>query len=164
MSTAIHTPLKPIQKLQARMARLAERESGAVDKRLAELEREWTIGGLVKVTLGGLVFLGVTMTMVVSAWWLLIVVAAGMMLAQKYCMEESWLDETFAFCGYRTSTQIASERTALLLRRREYQIPPVTMHVEISQVVRSQPIVKEETISLQTDVTLQSQAVPMLVS
>jgi len=124
MSALLNPTCKTHRELCDRLTRIAEQGRDAVNARIAELDREWTSGRLVKAVTGVLLLAGLALTAWVSPWWLILVAVAGVVLLQYLFQSRSWLAEVFIRCGYRMGAQIEDERIALRVLRGDFRHLP----------------------------------------
>jgi len=117
----------PDPSLCDRIARIAEQGPAAVDKRLVELNREWTIGRWVKAICALTLFAGLILAFTVSPWWLLLIGVCGLTLAQYLFFPRSILGSLLATGGVRSGAVIEDERIALRVLRGDFKTLP-TMH------------------------------------
>jgi hypothetical protein len=106
-----------------RIARIAEQGPEAVNRRLTDLNTEWTIGRWVKATCGLLLLVGVGLT-ALNPWWLTAVAVAAATLVQYWFFKRSWLGEVFAAFGVRPGAVIEDERIALRVLRGDFKFLP----------------------------------------
>ncbi len=130
MTTELRPTCKSFQQLCHRLTQIADQGPAAVERRLGELDREWTSGRLVKATTGVLMLVGLALTAWVSPWWLILVAATGVVLLQYVFGPRSWLGETFTVCGFRSGVQIEDERIALRVLRGDFRHLPTLGHIE----------------------------------
>lgn len=123
--------------LLARVSCVAEQGTQAITDRLAQLEREWTTGRLVKATTGVALMAGLALTALGNPWWLLLVAAAGVILVQYWFFPHSWLAEGYQRLGFRSGGQIEDERLALRVLRGDFRhLPTVAEIVDRDAVSR----------------------------
>jgi hypothetical protein len=106
-----------------RLAAVAAKGPDAVQRRLDELNREWTIGRWVKAACGLLLLAGVGLT-ALNPWWLALVAVAGATLVQYWFFKRSWLGEIVAAFGVRSGAVIEDERIALRVLRGDFRHLP----------------------------------------
>jgi hypothetical protein len=121
--------------LRERITAIAAEGREAVDRRLDELSGEWTTGRLVKATTAALLFAGLALTAFVSPWWLLLMAAAGLVLAQYWFFPRSWLAQVFALAGFRSGAAIEDERMALRVLRGDFRDLPTLRQIEDREAV-----------------------------
>jgi len=97
---------------------------GAIDERMAKLDREWTIGRAIKVTAALCMLIGVALALFVNIWWLLLPIGFSVLLLQYTVSRDSVLTALFHKLGLRSSTNIQHERTALKALRGDFRHLP----------------------------------------
>ena len=130
MTTELRPTCQSYQSLCVRLTQIADQGPAAVDKRLAELESEWTSGRMVKATTGVLLAAGLALTAWVSPWWLILVAVTGVGLLQYLFWPRSWLGGLYWHCGFRSGSDIEDERIALRVLRGDFRHLPTISHVE----------------------------------
>jgi hypothetical protein len=114
----------PDKTLCARIARIAEEGAEGVNRRLVELDTEWTVGRWVKVICGGVLLAGVVLTLTVNPWWLLLVGVGGAILMQYLFFRRSVLGWLLTSVGVRPGAVIEDERIALRVLRGDFKYLP----------------------------------------
>lgn len=110
--------------LCARIARLAEQGPDAVNRRLSELNREWTVGRWVKAVCGLTLIAGLALALTVSPWWLLLVGVGGATLMQYLFFKRSVMGGLLTAAGVRSGAVIDDERLALRVLRGDFKCLP----------------------------------------
>jgi hypothetical protein len=109
----------------------------AISQRLAELDREWTVGRYVKVGAGIGILLGVALTVLVDSSWLLLLVLIGGLLLQYAFGRPSLLTRLLRPLGWRTGLEVEHERVALKTLRGDFRnLPTVFDKVDQDAVAR----------------------------
>ena len=120
--------------IEDRLALLATEGRSAIDRRLAELDREWHAGRLSRVLLACGILVGLGLGVLLSAWYLLI--PAVLALLQ---LGQGWLpDLRLGFLiGLRNRTDIEHERFALKAIRGDFNhLPSVHDREEETDIAR----------------------------
>lgn len=107
-----------------RLARIAEQGPEAVNRRLAELNAEWTVGRWVKVICGLSLIAGLVLSFTLSPWWLLLVGVGGLTLGQYLFFRRSIMGALLTAAGVRPGTVIDEERVALRVLRGDFKCLP----------------------------------------
>jgi len=108
-------------KLEQRLACLADAGLPAIADRLDQLEREWSSGRMTKATVGVLIVVGLALTAALSPWWLILPAIGGVFLLQYCFMRTSWLGATFREMGFRAGADIDQEKFALRTLRGDFR-------------------------------------------
>jgi hypothetical protein len=116
--------------LEGRLNRLIDAGPGAIDERLAELEREWSVGRVTKVSAA--VLIGVSLFL---ALWLhpAFAILAGLTclaLLQYLVARTSLLGDAVCRLGFRPGTEIERERLTLRVLRGDFTGLPTLHDVE----------------------------------
>lgn len=125
----------PDQSLCDRIARIAEQGPEAVNKRLAELNKEWTVGRWVKAICAVTLFAGLILTFTVSPWWLLLTGVCGLTLAQYLFFPRSILGSLLAAAGVRSGAVIEDERIALRVLRGDFKMLPTMSEIQSDDAI-----------------------------
>ncbi len=133
-----HTPPcpSPGATLCARIARIAEQGPDAVNRRLSELNREWTVGRWVKAICGLTLIAGLALALTVSPWWLLLVGVGGATLMQYLFFKRSVMGGLLTAAGVRPGTVIDDERVALRVLRGDFKCLPTIGEVHDRDAIR----------------------------
>lgn len=118
-----------------RIMELAEQGPLAVNRRLTELEREWTAGRLVKAVTAAVLIAGIALGGFVHPYWLLLTTLAGGVLAQYWFFKQSSLGELFHNFGFRSGAEIEDERLALRVLRGDFRDLPTLHQLEDREAV-----------------------------
>lgn len=113
-----------------RIARIAEQGPEAVDRRLAELNREWTVGRWVKALCGLTLLGGLALALTVSPWWLLLVGVGGATLMQYLFFKRSVMGGLLSAAGVRSGAVIDDERLALRVLRGDFKCLPTIGQIQ----------------------------------
>jgi len=119
-----------VNRLQDTLVRVAESGHAAIEERLCSIDREWSVGRMVKATAGVLILGGLALTLLVNPWFGLIPALGGLVLAQYLFTRHSWLGDLFHSMGFRTSIDIDHERMALKALRGDFRHLPTIHEVE----------------------------------
>lgn len=106
------------------VATVAHAGPEAIERRLAELDREWTVGRLVKVLSGLCIFVGLGLGLLVDRAWFALPVIVGLLLLQYLITPRSLLTALFRAAGFRTGRDIEHERIALKALRGDFRHLP----------------------------------------
>lgn len=129
-------PTDKKQQLRERISKIAVDGPAAVDRRLAELDCEWTTGRLVKAASGAMLLAGLLPARrSIGTVGTGLMLAAGATLAQYWICQRSWLADLFALCGARSGTEIEDERIALRILRGDFRDLPTLNHIEDSDAM-----------------------------
>jgi hypothetical protein len=105
-----------------RVARCAAGGQPAIDRRLAELDREWEAGRFLAVAAGAAVLAGTTLGVVLDRRLLAIpAIAGGLLLLSG---RTGWGTRALRPRGYRTGAEIGEERAALKALRGDFRHLP----------------------------------------
>jgi hypothetical protein len=118
------------EKLEARLACLADAGPQAISDRLSQLDREWSAGRVTKATIGVLIVTGLALTAFVNAWWLILPALGGAFLLQYLFSRTSWLGLTFRELGFRSGAEIDQEKFALRALRGDFKNLPTVHEIE----------------------------------
>ena len=120
-----------------RIKRLAEQGPAAVDERLRELSREWTVGRWVKAVCGVLLLAGIALAAWVDPWWVgaAVVAGSGATLLQYLFFSRGWLGGIVAACGARSGSVIEDERIALRVLRGDFKFLPTLTDIHDKHAV-----------------------------
>ena len=114
--------------LACRLKRVIDGGPEAIAERLAELDREWTVGKAAATAAGGLllgsVLLGRGLRMPLA-------LAAGGAMLQHGVGRQSFIGRLLAQSGLRTESQVERERTALKALRGDFHNVP-TVHAVVN--------------------------------
>lgn len=118
------------EKLEQRLACLADAGVPAINDRLDQLEREWSCGRMTKATVGVLIVVGLLLTATLSVWWLILPAIGGVFLLQYLFMRTAWLGATFREMGFRPGADIDQEKFALRTLRGDFRHLPTVLESE----------------------------------
>ena len=106
---------------QNRVQRIEQQGIGAINQRLAELEREWDIERTLEANAASLSVTGIILGVTVDRRWLFLPAAVTGFLLQHAL--QGWCPPLpiFRRMGFRTAAEIESERQALLDLRDQHQ-------------------------------------------
>ena len=128
---AARVPSRPqCETLEKRLARLAEAGPDAIGDRLAALEREWSIGRMVKATTGVVILVGSALAIFVNPWWSLLTAGGGLLLAEYLFFPTGWMGNVFREMGYRSGTELTAEKLALRTLRGDFKCLPTVHEIE----------------------------------
>lgn len=120
-NTAEHINEQIRHDTQVRVARIAAAGSGAIELRLAELDREWDIERTLEANAASVALLGLGLgTFVNRRWYLLPAFVAGFLLQHAL---QGWCPPVPVFrrLGVRTQSEIDYERYALKVLRGDFR-------------------------------------------
>lgn len=118
------------EKLEQRLACLADSGVPAITDRLDQLDREWSSGRMTKATVGVLIVVGLLMTAAFGAWWLILPAIGGVFLLQYLFTNMSWLGAMFREMGFRSGADIDQEKFALRTLRGDFRHLPTVHETE----------------------------------
>lgn len=115
--TAEHINRQIERESSQRIKRLEGQGAGAINQRLAELEREWDIERTLEANAASLAFTGVLLGATVDRKWLILPAAVTGFLLQHAL--QGWCPPLpiFRRLGFRTAHEIEAERHALISMR-----------------------------------------------
>jgi hypothetical protein len=116
--------------LRERIAKIAADGPQALEARLAEVNREWTTGRLVKATTGMMLLVGLALTAFHDPWWLALMILAALILIQYWFLPRSWLADLYSLAGFRSGAEIEDERLALRVLRGDFKDLPTLAEIE----------------------------------
>jgi hypothetical protein len=116
---------KDTRRIEERLAWIAFEGPAAIERRLAELDREWSAGRAAKVVVGGGTLGGLAAALLVSLWWLALPVLLGLILLQYLVGRECWLTQGLKWLGLRNGIEIEHERLALKALRGDFRHLPI---------------------------------------
>ena len=102
----------------------------AINRRLCELEKEWTSGRLVKAIAAGMILISLVLTAAFNPWWLILTGVAALILTQYWFFRTSWLAQLFTHWGFRSGAQIEDERLVLRVIRGDFRHLPTLEQIE----------------------------------
>lgn len=133
-ATTLHTPTiqpaSPDAALCDRIRQIAEQGPEAVNRRMGELNTEWTIGRWVKAICGVILLAGLVLTLTHNPWWLLLVGVGGAILVQYLFFRRSVLGWLLAAAGVRSGAVIEDERIALRVLRGDFKCLPTMGEIQ----------------------------------
>jgi len=113
-----------------RLVKIVDEGPLAVDRRLEELDREWSSGRLVKASVGVCLIIGLVLSLTLSPWWTILPALSGVVLLQYLFCKRSWLADVYKACGMRSGAQIEDERIALRVLRGDFKHLPTLAQIE----------------------------------
>jgi hypothetical protein len=119
--TAAHVNAEIRRRTEASIARTAAGGVEAIDRRLAELDREWDIERTLEANAAAVSLLGLTLGATAGRrWFLFPAVVAGFLLQHAI---QGWCPPVplFRRLGFRTQTEIDHERYALKVLRGDFR-------------------------------------------
>lgn len=116
--------------LACRLKSVIEAGPEAIAKRLDHLDREWSVGRVVKAGVGVSVLAGIALGIFVHPGWFALAAIPGLFLAQYLFTRRSILGEMLHGTGMRSGAEIDAERVALRALRGDFQKLPTMVHVE----------------------------------
>lgn len=120
-STADHVNDQIRRQAEQDVERVAAEGPRAIERRLAELDREWDTERTLETNFATVVLIGTGLGLTVDRrWHLLTAVAAGFMIQHAL---QGWCPPlpVFRRLGFRTATEIERERYALKARRGDFR-------------------------------------------
>jgi hypothetical protein len=116
--------------LESRLKHLIDAGPCAINNRLAQLDREWSVGRVTKVSAAILISLGLVLAFLVSPWWAILAGVACLALLQYLVSTTPLLGEAFHRMGFRSGWEIERERLALRVLRGDFSRLPTLHDVE----------------------------------
>jgi len=116
--------------LACRLKEVMDGGPEAIDRRLELLDREWTIGRVVKATAGLIAVAGVALGFLVHPWWFALAAVPGLFMVEHMFTQRPILGEVLHSFGMRHGAEIGSERVALRTLRGDFQNLPTMVRVE----------------------------------
>jgi len=116
--------------LESRLKHLIDAGPCAINHRLHQLDREWSVGRMTKVSAAVLVGLGLFLALTVSPYWAILAGLTCLALLQYLVSPTSLLGEAFFRMGFRSGCEIERERLALRLLRGDFSRLPTLHDVE----------------------------------
>jgi hypothetical protein len=132
------TPCPP-DDLVCRLKKVIDGGPEAISERIAQLDREWTVGRASKATAGLMIVVGLALTAVFGPWWLVLTAAGGLLLLPYLFGRRSLLGYVFHQLGLRRGSEIEQEKVALKALRGDFQNVP-----SVQQVVNQDDISRLE--------------------
>jgi hypothetical protein len=120
----------PGSSLEQGLAHLVEAGPAAIESRLRELDREWSIGRMIKAACGVVILCGLPLALFVHPWFAVAPALGGLVLAQYLFAKRSWLSEPFHELGFRTGCEIDQEKVALKALRGDFRNLPTLNDIE----------------------------------
>jgi len=99
----------------------------AVERRLEELDREWTVGRVVKVVSALGIFLGLGLAVFVHPAWIALPTVIGLLLVQHAVSRWSLLTALIRTTGLRRGKDVEHERIALKALRGDFRHLPTLL-------------------------------------
>jgi hypothetical protein len=116
--------------LEARLNHLLDAGPTALNARLRQLDSEWSVGRVVKVTAACFIVLGLLLGLLVNPWWGLLACIPCLTLLQHLVARTSILGEIVHLMGFRRGSEIEQERLALRVLRGDFNHLPTVYDVE----------------------------------
>jgi hypothetical protein len=116
--------------LESRLKHLIDAGPAAIDQRLRQLDREWSVGRVTKVSAAVLIALGLFLALWLNPWWAILAGLTCLALLQYLVAPTSVLGETVRRLGFRPGSEIEQERLALRLLRGDFSHLPTLHDVE----------------------------------
>jgi hypothetical protein len=139
--TARHVNTEICRQIEENVTQTAASGVEAINRRLAELDREWDIERTLEANAATASLIGLTLGATVDRrWFLLPVVVAGFLLQHAV---QGWCPPVPVFrrLGFRTQTEIDYERYALKVLRGDFQGLPgreqSSSHADASRVLQA---------------------------
>src|SRR5262245_31166490 len=90
--------------LESRLKHLIDAGPSAINHRLDQLDREWSVGRLTKVSAAVLIGLSLVLSLWVSPWWAILAGLTCLALLQCLVSRTSLLGEMFHRLGFRSGS------------------------------------------------------------
>ncbi len=116
--------------MEDRLAKLAEAGPDAINDRLTELDREWGVGRLTKVTAGAVVLGGLALVVAAGPWFAIVPALGALVMLQYVFTNRSLLGGLFTAMGFRSGCLIEREKTALKVLRGDFRTIPTVHDIE----------------------------------
>ena len=116
--------------LESRLKHLIDAGPCAIENRLGELDREWSVGRVTKVSAAVLIGLGLFLALWLSPWWAILSGLTCLALLQYLISPTSLLGEALHRMGFRSGGEIERERLALRVLRGDFSRLPTLHDVE----------------------------------
>jgi hypothetical protein len=110
---------------EERLLRIASEGKPAIDRRLRELDHEWSAGRVAKVIAAAGILVGLVAAVLISLWWLVLPVVFGLLLLQHVVSRDCWLTRALTALGLRSGIAIEHERCALKALRGDFRNLPI---------------------------------------
>ena len=140
LADALHTNRRPSTEpnhntLEHRLLEVIDAGPQAIEARLEELDREWTVGRVIKAAAGVLILGGLLLTYFLGWPWLAVPAVGALCLLQYLFAPVSPLGGLCAYCGFRSGGKIEQERLALRTLRGDFQHLPSVHQVEDKEAI-----------------------------
>lgn len=99
----------------------------AIERRLSELDHEWTAGQLIKIFTSLGIFVGLGLAVFVHVAWLALPIVLGLLLLDYALNRHSLLASLLRWAGFRTRTEVEHERIALKALRGDFRHLPTVL-------------------------------------
>jgi hypothetical protein len=116
--------------LETRLKHLIDAGPVAINNRLAQLDREWSVGRVTKVSAAILIGVSLALAFLVSPWWAILAGVTCLALLQYLVSTTSLLGEALHRMGFRSGCEIERERLALRVLRGDFNRLPTLHDVE----------------------------------
>lgn len=120
----------PPDDLARRVQKVLDGGPEAINTRLGELSREWSIGRVTKVTAGSVIGAGLLLAAFVHVGWLVLAAFGALCLLQYLFDRRSMLGDLIHGFGFRSGAEIEQERLALKTFRGDFKLLPTIHEVE----------------------------------
>ncbi|MFO0929931.1 MAG: hypothetical protein U0736_23400 [Gemmataceae bacterium] len=102
----------------------------AINARLAELSREWSVGRVMKGVVGAVIAVGLVLAAFVHVGWLALAAFGALCLMQYLFDRRSIVGDLIRGLGFRSGVEIEQERLALKTFRGDFKLLPTIHEVE----------------------------------
>lgn len=116
--------------LESRLKHLVDAGPCAIDTRLRQLDREWSVGRATKISAAVLIAIGLGLALWVNPWWAVLSGLTCLALLQYLVAPTSLLGEAMMRMGFRPGAEIERERLALRVLRGDFMGLPTLHDVE----------------------------------
>jgi len=116
--------------LETRLKHLIDAGPHAINDRLQQLDREWSVGRVTKIAAAGLIGVSLLLAFLLSPWWAILAGVTCLALLQYLVSTTSLLGEAVHKIGFRSGCEIERERLALRVLRGDFSRLPTLHDVE----------------------------------
>lgn len=121
--------------LEQRLAQTMDCGPNAINDRIEQLKREWTVGRMTKAVAASLVLVGSALALWVHVWFAALAALGGILLLQYLLTPKSWLGDLMQIMGYRRKDEVEQERVALRVIRGDFRHLPTLAEAEDREAI-----------------------------